>query len=171
MAADGPGVGRLPCPCRAGRAERPLMAAHRRLLSALAVAGLTALAVLGPSGAPVRVQPAAWWVSPPSGGDGGPAGRITVIIAVIAAAAFTVLQVVARPQRRRWSAHADWRTWPPGYDPWADGDDPAAGQHEGSAYRPGYGFLPGHGRGLAPRDPARLRVSGPGRSKRAEGAS
>ena len=171
MAADGPGVGRLPCPCRAGRAGRPPMAAHRRLLAALAVAGLTALAVLGTSGAPVRAQPAACSVSLPPGHDAGSAGRITVIIALVAAAAFAVLQVIARSQRRRWSAHADWRTWPPGYDPWADGDDPVAGQHQGSAYRPGYGFLPGHGRGLAPRDPARLRVSVPGRSTRAEGAS
>ena len=170
MAADGPGAGRLPCPCRARRAERPLRAAHRRLLAALAVAGLTALAVPGPSAAPVRARPAACPVSLPPGGDGGPASRITVIIAVVAVAAFAVLQVIVRSQRRRWSAHADWRTWPPGYDPWAGGD-PAAGQHEGSAYRPGYGFLPGHGRGLSPRDPARLRVSVPGHSRRAEGAS
>ena len=113
MAAEGPGAGRLPCPCRARRAERPLMAA----------------------------------------------------------AAFAVLQVIARWQRRRWSAYADWRTWPPGYDPWADGGEPVAGQHEGSAYRPGYGFLPARGHELSPRDPARLRVFLPGRSKRAEGAS
>jgi hypothetical protein len=134
------------------------------------VAGLTALAVLGPSAAPVRARPAACPVSLPPGGDGGPASRITVIIAVVAVAAFAVLLVIARPPRRRWPASADWRTWPPGYDPWTDRDDPVAGQHEGSAYRPGYGFLPGHGRGLASRDPARLRVSVPGRSKRAEGA-
>ena len=149
MAADGPGAGRLPCPCRVRCAEGPLMTAHRRILSALAVAGLTALAVLGT----------------------GPAGRITLlVIAVVAVTAFAVLLIIVRPQRRRWSAYADWRTWPPGYDPWAGGD-PAAGQHEGSAYRPGYGFLPGHGRGLSPRDPARLRVSVPGHSRRAEGAS
>ena len=134
------------------------MAAHRRILSALAVAGLTATAVLGTSSAPVQAQPAASSVSLPPGHDSGPAGRITlVIIAVAAAAAFAVLQVIARSHRRRWSAHADWRTWPPGYDPWADGGDPVAGQHEGSAYRPGYGFLPGHGRGLSPHDPARVR--------------
>jgi hypothetical protein len=71
----------------------------------------------------------------------------------------------------RWSAYGDWRTWPPGYDPWASGGDPVAGRHEGSAYRPGYGFLPGHARGPAPRDPAGLRVFVSGRSKRAEGAS
>ena len=138
MAADGPGAGRLPCPCRARRAARPRMAARRRILSALAVAGLAALAAL------------------PPGPDGGPAARVTlIVITVVAMAAFAALQVIARPQRRRRSAYADWRTWPPGYDPWADGDDHVAGQHEGSAYRPGYGFLPGHGRGPAPRDPAR----------------
>ena len=158
MAADGPGAGRLPCPCCARRAERPLIAVHRRVLSALAVAGLTATAVLGTSSAPVQAQPAASSVSLPPGHDGGPAGRITlVIIAVAAAAAFAILQVIARSHGRRRSAHADWRTWPPGYDPWADGGDPVAGQHEGSAYRPGYGFLPGHGRGLSPHDPARVR--------------
>ena len=134
------------------------MATHRRILSALAVAGLAATAVLGTSSGPVQAQPAASSVSLPPGHDSGPAGRITlVIIAVAAAAAFAVLQVIARSHRRRWSAHADWRTWPPGYDPWADGGDPVAGQHEGSAYRPGYGFLPGHGRGLSPHDPARVR--------------
>jgi hypothetical protein len=161
MAADDPDGGRLPCPCCARRAERPLMAVHRRILLALAVAGLTAMAVLGTSSAPVRAQPTASPVSLPPGGGGGPAGRITlIVIAVVAAAAFAALQVIARSQRRRWSAYADWRTWPPGYDPWADGSDPVAGRHEGSAYRPGYGFLPGHGRGLLPRDLARLRCLG-----------
>ena len=146
------------------------MTAHRRILSALAVAGLTAMAVLGASGAPVQAQPAASPVSLPPGHDGGSAGRITlIVIAVVAVTAFAVLLIIVRSQRRRWSAYADWRTWPPGYDPWAGGD-PAAGQHEGSAYRPGYGFLPGHGRGLAPRDPGRLPISVSGRSKRAEGA-
>jgi len=170
MAADGPGGGRLPCPCRAPCAERPLVTAHRHILPALAVAGLTAMAVLGSSGAPVRAQPAASPASLPPGHDGGSAGRITlIVIAVVAVTAFAVLLIIVRSQRRRWSAYADWRTWPPGYDPWAGGD-PAAGQHEGSAYRPGYGFLPGHGRGLAPRDPGRLRISVSGRSTRAEGA-
>ena len=127
------------------------MAAHRRILSALAVAGLTAMAVLGTSSAQVQAQPAGSSVSLPPGHGGGSAGRITlIVIAVVAAAAFAVLKAIARPQRRRWSAYADWRTWPPGYDPWADGRDPVAGQHEGSAYRPGYGFLPGHGRAAEP---------------------
>jgi hypothetical protein len=101
------------------------MAAHRRILSALAVAGLAAVAVLGTS--------------------------ILLAIAAVAVGAFAVLQVTAWWQRRR-SAFADWRTWPPGHDPWADRGDPVAGQHEGSAYRPGYGFLPGPepGRGAQP---------------------
>jgi hypothetical protein len=126
------------------------MTAHRRLLSALAMAGLAALAVLGISGAPVRAQPTASSVKLPRGGGGGPApDRIMFIaIAVVAVAAVAILLVIARSQRCRWSAFADWRTWPPGYDPWADGGEPVTGRHEGSAYRPGYGFLPGHGRGL-----------------------
>ncbi len=126
MAVGDPGGRRLPCPCRARRTEQHLLTAHRRVLSALAVAGLAALAVLGISGAPIML----------------------IAIAAVAAVAFAILLVVARSQRGRWSAFADWRTWPPGYDPWADGGDPVAGRHEGSAYRPGYGFLPGHGRGL-----------------------
>jgi hypothetical protein len=124
MTAGDPG-GRLPCPCRARRAEQHLITAHRRLLSALAVAGLTALAALAALGISVLFA-----------------------IAVVAALGFAVLLVVTRSQRHRGPALADWRTWPPGYDPWADGGDPVAGRHEGSAYRPGYGFLPGHGRGL-----------------------
>jgi len=140
------------------------MAAHRRILSALAVAGLTAMAVLGTSSAQVQAQPAASSVSLPPGHGGGSAGRITlIVIAVVAAAAFAVLKAIARPQRRRWSAYADWRTWPPGYDPWADGRDPVAGQHEGSAYRPGYGFLPSHGRAAEP-GPGRAAEPGPGRA-------
>ena len=127
------------------------MAVHRRILLALAVAGLTAMAVLGTSSAQVQTQPAGSSMSLPPGHGGGSAGRITlIVIAVVAAAAFAVLKAIARPQRRRWSAYADWRTWPPGYDPWADGRDPVAGQHEGSAYRPGYGFLPSHGRAAEP---------------------
>jgi len=146
MAVDGPGGRRLPCPCCARRAEQHLMTAHRRLLSALAVAGLAALAVLGVS-------------------------SMVIAIAVIAVGAFAVLLAVARSQRRRWSAFADWRTWPPGYDPWADAGDPVAGQHEGSAYRPGYGFLPGPGRGLLRYDPARLRYLCPDVANVRKGAS
>jgi hypothetical protein len=150
MAAGGPEGRRLPCPCSARHAMAPRM----RLLSALAVAGLTALAVLCLSGPAVRAQPAVSSVSLPAGhgGGGSTAERITLIaIAVLAVGAFTVLQFIVRSQHRRWSAFADWRTWPPGFDPWADRGDPVAGQHEGSAYRPGYGFLPGHGRGAPSR--------------------
>jgi len=148
MAVDDPGGRPLPCPCCARRAEQHLMAAHRRLLSALAVAGLAplaALAVLGVS--------------------------MLIAIAVIGVGAFAVMLVVVRSRRLRWSAVADWRTWPPGYDPWADGGDPVAGRHEGSAYRPGYGFLPGRGRGLLPRDAARLRYLCPDAANVRKGAS
>jgi hypothetical protein len=143
MAVGGPGGRRLPCPCSA----RHAVPARTRLPQALAVAGLVAMAVLGVSSIPVRAQPAASSVSVPPGHAGGlAAGRIILLaIAVVAVGAFAVLQAIARSQRRRWSAFADWRTWPPGHDPWASHGDPAAGQHEGSAYRPGYGFLPGHG--------------------------
>jgi hypothetical protein len=125
------------------------MAARMRVLQALAVAGLTALAVLCVSGPAVQAQPTASSASLPAGHGGGSAvERITlIVIAVLAVGVFTVLQFIARSQRRRWSAFADWRTWPPGFDPWAGRGGPVAGQHEGSAYRPGYGFLPGHGRG------------------------
>ena len=148
MAAGGPGGSRLPCPC----AARPATPSRLRVLPALAVAGLTALAALCVSVPAVRARPAANSVSLPAGHGGGSAvERIAlIVIAILALGAFTVLQLVARSQRRRWSAFADWRSWPPGFDPWADRDDPVAGQHEGSAYRPGYGFLPGHGRGASP---------------------
>jgi len=143
MAAGGPGGRQLPCPCSARRA----VPARTRILSALAVAGLVAMAILAVSSIPVRAQPAASSASLPPGHGGGPAaGRVILIaIAVAAVGAFAVLQAIARSQRRRWSAFADWRTWPPGHDPWAGRGDPVPGQHEGSAYRPGYGFLPGHG--------------------------
>jgi hypothetical protein len=149
MAAGDPGGRRLPCPCRARHAEQRPAAARRRILSAVAVAGLAAMAVLGAAGTPVRAQPAASSVSMPSGPGGGSAAEriVLIAIAVMAVGAFALLQVIARSQRRRRSAFDDWRTWPPGYDPWAGPGDPVAGQHEGSAYRPGYGFLPGHGRG------------------------
>jgi hypothetical protein len=154
MGDDGPGGRRLPCPCSARRARVVRM----RAVSALAAAGLVALAVLGTSSAPVRAEPAATSVSLPAGhGGGSAAGRIMLIaIAVIALGVFAVLQVIARSQRQRWSAYADWRTWPPGYDPWAGAGDPVAGQHEGSAYRPGYGFLPGHGLAASPARSAYL---------------
>ena len=148
MGDGGPGGGRLPCPCSARRAR----AARMRAVSVLAVAGLVAAAVLGTFGALDRGQPAASAVSVPQGHDAGSAaGRIMLItVAVIALGAFAVLQVMARSRPRRRPAFADWRTWPPGYDPWAGAGEPAAGRHEGSAYRPGYGFLPGHGLAAPP---------------------
>jgi hypothetical protein len=147
MAAGDRGGARLPCPCRARAAEQRPVAAHRRILSALAVAGLAALAVLGASGSPAGAQAASSVGLASAPGDGLAAERITlVVIAVVAVGAFAILQVIARSQRRRRSAYADWRTWPPGYDPWAGCGDHLAGQHEGSAYRPGYGFLPDPGR-------------------------
>ena len=156
MSEGGPGGTRLPCPC----AARHATAARMRVLQALAVAGLTALAVLCVSGPAVQAQPIASSVNlPPGRGGGSPVERITLIaIAVLAVGAFVVLQVIARSQRRRWSAFADWRTWPPGFDPWAGRGDPMAGQHEGSAYRPGYGFLPGHGRGSGVVPEARKEI-------------
>jgi len=152
MAAGGPGGRRLPCPC----AVRHARAARTRVLSALAVTVLSALAVLCVSGPAVRAQPAASSVSlAAKHGGGSAAERIALIaVAVLAVGAFVVLQLIARSQRRRWSAFPDWRTWPPGFDPWAGRDDPVSGQHEGSAYRPGYGFLPGHGLGAALAPPA-----------------
>jgi hypothetical protein len=158
MSQGDPGGTRLPCPC----AARHATAARMRVLQALAVAGLTALAVLCVSGPAVQAQPTASSASLPAGHGGGSAvERITlIVIAVLAVGVFTVLQFIARSQRRRWSAFADWRTWPPGFDPWAGRGDPVAGQHEGSAYRPGYGFLPGHGRGSGSDDGQRLGRAG-----------
>jgi len=161
MAASHPGGRRLPCPC----SSRRVLTARTRIFSVLALAGLVAMAVLGLSGTPVRAQPAAGSEGLPPGHGGSSAARVLLIaVALIALGAFAVLQLIARSQRRRWSVVADWRTWPPGYDPWADAGDPVAGRHEGSAYRPGYGFLPGHGL-AAP--PAR-NVAGPQARKRIE---
>jgi hypothetical protein len=147
---------RLPCPCSARHAR----ATRTRIVSTLALTGLVAMAMLGVSGTAVRAQPAANAASTVSGmglpaghGSGVAARFILIAVAVAAVGAFALLQVIARSQRRRWSAFADWRTWPPGYDPWTGPGDPVAGQHDGSAYRPGYGFLPGPGQaGPSSRD-------------------
>jgi hypothetical protein len=147
MAASRPGGRRLPCPC----SSRRVLTARTRIFSGLAVAGLVAMAVLGLSGSPVRAQPAASSGSLPPGHGGSSAARVLLIaVALVALVAFAVLPLIARSQRRRWSVGADWRTWPPGYDPWADAGDLVTGRHEGSAYRPGYGFLPGHGLAASP---------------------
>jgi hypothetical protein len=161
MAASRPGSRQLPCPC----SSRRVLTARTRIFSVLGLAGLVAMAVLGLSGTPVRAQPAASSAGLPPGQGGSSAARVLLIaVALVALGAFAVLQLLARSQRRRWSVGADWRTWPPGYDPWADAGDPVTGRHEGSAYRPGYGFLPGHGL-AAP--PAR-NVAGPQARQRIE---
>jgi hypothetical protein len=177
MTASDPGSRRLPCPC----SSRRMMTARMRICSVLAVAGLAVMAVLGLSSVPGRARPAAGSVRLPPGHGDGPVARILLIaVAVVALGAFAVLPLIARWQRLRWSAFADWRTWPPGYDPWADAGGPVAGRHEGSAYRPGYGFLPGHGLTTPPsrntggprlRDPARSRYPGPDVAKLRDGAS
>ena len=121
MAASHPGGRRLPCPC----SSRRVLTARTRIFSVLALAGLVAMAVLGLSGTPVRAQPAASSAGLPPGHGGSSAARVLLIaVALVALGAFAVLQLLARSQRRRWSVGADWRTWPPGYDPWADARRP-----------------------------------------------
>jgi hypothetical protein len=109
----------LRCPCCVRRAEHVVKTMRRRITSALAAAALAALAALCLSGGPGQAEPAAnptasgaspWW-------SGGP-GRIALIaIAVTAVAAFAALQVIAGSRHRRPPTFADWRAWPPGYDP------------------------------------------------------
>lgn len=99
--------GRPACPCCIRRAEQMLELARRRLASALTAAGLAALAVL------------CWSAAGPGN---GPADRAILIgAAAVVAAAFIVVPRVSRAYRARGPALADWRTWPPGYDPWVDG--------------------------------------------------
>jgi hypothetical protein len=94
----------LRCPCCVRRAEHMVTTMHRRVTSALAAGALAALAALCLSGGPVQAEPAA--------------SRIALIaIAATAVAAFAVLQVWARSRHRRTPVFADWRAWPPGYDP------------------------------------------------------
>ena len=79
--------------------------ARRRMASALTAAGLATLAVL------------CWSAAGPGH---GPTGRvILIVIATLVAAAFVVLPRVTRAYREREPGAADWRTWPPGYDPWS----------------------------------------------------
>jgi hypothetical protein len=96
----------LRCPCCVRRAEHLTKTMRRRVASALAAAGLVALAGLCLSGGPVQAGPVAGQVA-------------LVVISVAAVGAFAALQVIARSRRRRPSVFADWRTWPPGYDPGA----------------------------------------------------
>jgi hypothetical protein len=89
------------------RAERMLALARRRMASALTSAGLTALAVL------------CWSAAGPGH---GPADRVLLIAAAaLVGAAFVAIPRISRACRERKLAMADWRTWPPGYDPWAGG--------------------------------------------------
>ena len=99
--------GRPACPCCIRRAEQMLALARRRMASALTAAGLAALVVL------------CWSAAGPGN---GPAHRVILIAAAaLVGAAFIVVPRVSRAHRERGLALADWRTWPPGYDPWADG--------------------------------------------------
>lgn len=100
-----PSSGRPACPCCIRRAELMLALARRRLASALTAAGLATLAVL------------CWSAAGPGNGT---ADRVVLIGAAAAvAAAFVFVPRVGRACRERGPARADWRTWPPGYDPWA----------------------------------------------------
>jgi hypothetical protein len=111
----------LRCPCCVRRAEHVMKAMRRRVVSALAAAGLAALAGLCLSGGSAQAEPAAGAAGPPMPGAGHwwpDTGKIALIaIAVAAVVAFVALQVIARWRHRRLPTFADWRTWPPGYDP------------------------------------------------------
>jgi hypothetical protein len=110
---------------------------HQRVISAVAVAGLAATAVLCVSGGPVRAEPAASPAfaasqgarpdpaAPPEGsardqgqGNSSDTGRIALVaVAAGALGAFTVLQVMARSRYRRKQHFSDFRTLPPTRDP------------------------------------------------------
>jgi hypothetical protein len=96
----------LRCPCCVRRAEHLTKTMRRRVASALAAAGLVALAGLCLSGGAMQAGPVAGQVA-------------LIVISVAAVGAFVALQVIARSRRRRPPVFADWRTWPPGYDPGA----------------------------------------------------
>jgi hypothetical protein len=99
----------LRCPCCARRAEYAAKTMRRRVASALAAAGLAALAGLCLPGGPSRPAHAA-----------GTGQVALIIIAVTAAGAFAALQVIARSRHPRPATFADWRRWRHGYDPQAD---------------------------------------------------
>jgi hypothetical protein len=96
----------LRCPCCVRRAERVMKTMRRRVASALAAAGLAALAGL-----------CLWWSGSSPACAAGPGSVALIAIAAAAAAAFVALQVIARSRHRRPPPFADWRAWPPGYDP------------------------------------------------------
>jgi len=110
----------LRCPCCVRRAEHGMQTTRRRAASALTAAGLTALAGLCLFGGPVQA--------------GNVAGQVALIVILVAAVgAFAALQAMASSRHRRPPVFADWRTWPPGYDPAAgtghDDRDRWAGRH------------------------------------------
>jgi hypothetical protein len=96
----------LRCPCCVRRAEHGTKTMRRRVASVLAAAGLVALAGLCLCGGPGQAGPVAGQVA-------------LVVISVAVVGTFVALQVIARSRRRRPPVFADWRTWPPGYDPGA----------------------------------------------------
>jgi hypothetical protein len=113
----------LRCPCCVRRAEHVTKTMRRRVASALAAAGLVALAGLCLSGGPVQA--------------GTVAGQVALIaISVAAAGAFVVLQVIARSRHRRPPVFADWRAWPPGYDPGAGTGHDDRDRYAGRRRRP-----------------------------------
>lgn len=149
--SDEPGHRRLPCPCCIRRAERVTTTMRRRVVSALAAAGLAGLAALCLSAGPARAEPAA-------GAASLLAPRIALIaIAVGAVGSFTVLQVIARSPHRRPRPRSDWRTRPPACDRRAGAHrgDPVPGGQECPARERGYGSPPGYGRGARPSWSAR----------------
>jgi uncharacterized membrane protein YbhN (UPF0104 family) len=108
----------LRCPCCVRRAEHVIKTMRRRVMSALATAGLAALAALCLSASPVQAAPTAGPATSTAGHWWSEAGKIALIaIAVAVVGAFVALQVIARSRHRRRPTFADWRTWPPGYDP------------------------------------------------------
>lgn len=115
----------LRCPCCVRRAEHAMRTTRRRFASALAAAGLAALAGLCLSAGP----------SPPAGAVG--TGQVALIATAVAAAgAFVALQVIARSRHRRPPTFADWRTWPPGYDPGAGAGHDDRARRAGGRGRP-----------------------------------
>ena len=108
----------LRCPCCVRRAEHVMKTMRRRVISALATAGLAALAGLCLSAGPVQAAPTAGSARSTAGQWWSEAGNIALIATAVAVVgAFVTLQVIARSRHRGPPTSADWRTWPPGYDP------------------------------------------------------
>jgi hypothetical protein len=150
---------------------------HQRVVSAVAAAGLVAVAVLGLSAGRARAEPAASSAdiavysprpaaaSQPEApavrqghGAGSDAGRIALIaIAVGAVGAFTVLQVIAWSRNRRSQARSDTRTRPAGRDPGTGFGraDSASRNRAGPARERGHGSWPGYARCARPPRAAR----------------